>query len=168
MSLFHTFTGLSAGREPKSAWLPMIWGPGQGRPFPTNRTRCWETELCCHAAASLYYITSITVLRAPPIRNRSFVAPSDIARPQNENSEIYFTGDTHQPVKGLFIELKNELVQRSGRRQAALVGIPRGDARNPIEWEDVLAKAAGYRTALTWIRKARPQDPIPQLLDALP
>ena len=60
------------------------------------------------------------------------------------------------------------VVERSGRRQAALVSIPRGDTRNPIEWEDVLAKAAGYRTALTWIRKARPQDPIPQLLDALP
>ena len=60
------------------------------------------------------------------------------------------------------------VVERSGRRQAALVSIPRGDTRNPIEWEDVLAKAAGYRTALTWIRKARPQDPVPQLLDALP
>jgi 2-methylcitrate dehydratase PrpD len=60
------------------------------------------------------------------------------------------------------------VVQRSGKRQSAFVSTPRGDARNPIEWEDVLAKAAGYGTVLTPIRAIRPQDPVPhQLVDAL-
>jgi 2-methylcitrate dehydratase PrpD len=60
------------------------------------------------------------------------------------------------------------VVERAGKRQSAFVSIPRGDARNPIEWDDVLAKVGRYRTVLTQIRKTDPQDPIPhQLLDAL-
>jgi 2-methylcitrate dehydratase PrpD len=61
------------------------------------------------------------------------------------------------------------VVERSGKRQTAFVENPRGDARNPIAWEDVLAKTAGYLTELTPIRTIRPQDAIPrQLLDTLP
>jgi 2-methylcitrate dehydratase PrpD len=60
-------------------------------------------------------------------------------------------------------------VARSGKRQSVFVSTPRGDSRNPMVWEDVLAKAAGYSELLTRIRTANPQDAIPrQLLDALP
>ena len=61
------------------------------------------------------------------------------------------------------------VVERSGKGQSALVCTPRGDARNPIGWEDVLAKAAAFRTVLSPIRTTRSQDAFPhQLLDALP
>jgi 2-methylcitrate dehydratase PrpD len=61
------------------------------------------------------------------------------------------------------------VVKRSGKRQSALVSTPRGDARNPMEWEEILAKAAEYRAVLTPIRTTNPRDAIPQqLLDALP
>ena len=60
------------------------------------------------------------------------------------------------------------IVERSGKRQTAFVSNPRGDFRNPIDWDDVLAKSARYRTLLTRIRTANLQEPIPrQLLEAL-
>ena len=55
------------------------------------------------------------------------------------------------------------VVERSGKRESALLSTPRGDARNPIGWEDVLAKAGNYRTVLTPIRTIRTQDPVPRL-----
>ena len=61
------------------------------------------------------------------------------------------------------------VVERSGKRLSAFVSTPRGDARNPMEWQDVLAKAAGYPAVLTPIRTACRQNPIAhQILDALP
>jgi 2-methylcitrate dehydratase PrpD len=60
------------------------------------------------------------------------------------------------------------VVERSGRRESAFVSIPRGDARNPIEWDDVLAKAARYRAVLQLIHITGPQRPVPrQPVDAL-
>lgn len=55
------------------------------------------------------------------------------------------------------------VVERSGKRQSAFLSTPRGDARNPIGWDDVLAKAAGFREVLTPIRTVRPQDPVPRI-----
>src|SRR5262249_31200684 len=61
------------------------------------------------------------------------------------------------------------VVERSGRRESKLVSIPKGDAQNPLGWEDVLLKAEGYRSVLTVIRTISLQDPIPDsVLDALP
>ncbi|HLK51546.1 MAG TPA: MmgE/PrpD family protein [Bryobacteraceae bacterium] len=61
------------------------------------------------------------------------------------------------------------VVERSGRRQSALVGAPRGDARNPMQWEEVRAKAGAAGAVLAVIRATGLQDPIPRkLLDALP
>ena len=60
------------------------------------------------------------------------------------------------------------IVERSGKRTSALVRIPRGDAQNPMQWEDVLVKAARYRNVVTAIRTTSSQEPIPRrLLDAL-
>ena len=61
------------------------------------------------------------------------------------------------------------VVEWSGKRRSAFVSIPRGDARNPLGWEEVLAKAGRYRQALTSIRATGPRDPIPRrLLEVLP
>lgn len=61
------------------------------------------------------------------------------------------------------------VVERRGKRQSAFVSTPYGDARNPMKWDDVLAKSEGHRTLLTVIHATRLQDPMPrQLLDALP
>ncbi len=59
------------------------------------------------------------------------------------------------------------VVTRSGKRQSASVSIPRGDARNPMEWEDVLVKAGEHCKVLIPIRTIDSNDPIPHLfLDA--
>jgi 2-methylcitrate dehydratase PrpD len=59
------------------------------------------------------------------------------------------------------------VVVRSGQRKSTLVGIPRGDARNPLRWEDILLKSAPYRLALEAVRIADAQEPIPSpVLDA--
>jgi 2-methylcitrate dehydratase PrpD len=59
------------------------------------------------------------------------------------------------------------VVVRSGERKSTLVGIPRGDARNPLRWEDILLKSAPYRLVLEAIRTTDLQEPIPsQVLDA--
>jgi 2-methylcitrate dehydratase PrpD len=59
------------------------------------------------------------------------------------------------------------VVVRSGKRKSTLVSIPRGDARNPLQWEDILLKSAPYRLALAAIRAANSQEPIPSpVLDA--
>jgi 2-methylcitrate dehydratase PrpD len=59
------------------------------------------------------------------------------------------------------------VVVRSGKRRSALVSIPRGDARNPLRWEDVFLKSAPHRPALLAIRTANSEEPIPSLvLDA--
>jgi 2-methylcitrate dehydratase PrpD len=59
------------------------------------------------------------------------------------------------------------VVVRSGGRKSTLVGIPRGDARNPLRWEDIMLKSAPYHLALQAIRTADSQEPIPsQVLDA--
>ena len=61
------------------------------------------------------------------------------------------------------------VVERSSNRKAVFISVPHGDARNPMQWEDVVAKIAGHQTVVTAIRTIRPQDPIPrQLLNALP
>ena len=61
------------------------------------------------------------------------------------------------------------VVERSGKRHSAYVSTPRGDARNPMDWEDLLAKAAGHGAVIKPIRTTDPYDPIPhRLLDALP
>jgi len=61
------------------------------------------------------------------------------------------------------------VVDRSGKRKSKLVSIPRGDAQNPLGWEDVLLKAGRYRSALTVIRTINLEDRIPDaVLDALP
>ena len=61
------------------------------------------------------------------------------------------------------------IVTRRGKRESAVVRVPRGDARNPLQWEDVLAKAARHQTLLTAIRTASLRAPVPQtILDALP
>ncbi len=59
------------------------------------------------------------------------------------------------------------VVVRSGERKSTLVSIPRGDARNPLRWEDVLLKSAPYRRALLAVRTTNCQEPIPSaVLDA--
>ena len=46
------------------------------------------------------------------------------------------------------------IVERSGKRKSVFVSTPRGDARNPMQWEDVLSKvAAPHRARLTAIRR---------------
>ena len=52
------------------------------------------------------------------------------------------------------------VVERSGKRKSMLLSIPRGDAQNPMQWDDVLFKAARYRRALTAIRTADSQEPV--------
>ena len=53
------------------------------------------------------------------------------------------------------------VVVRSGKRLSTLLSSPRGDRRNPLEWDDVLSKSAPYRAALEAVRAAKPQEPIP-------
>ena len=45
-------------------------------------------------------------------------------------------------------------VEQSGKRRSLLVTTPRGDARNPLGWRDVLGKAGRYNDALEAIRAA--------------
>jgi len=54
------------------------------------------------------------------------------------------------------------VVERSGKRQSALVTTPRGDAQNPLRWEDVLLKAGRYGPALAAIRTTSSQESIPR------
>src|SRR5262249_26358522 len=54
------------------------------------------------------------------------------------------------------------VVERSGKRKSMLVRTPLGDARNPMQWDDVLLKAAGHRALLTAVREAQSEEPVPQ------
>ena len=56
------------------------------------------------------------------------------------------------------------VVVRSGKRQSMLLSTPRGDARNPLRWEDVLSKSAPHRLALEAVRTANSQEPVPALV----
>ncbi|PYS08403.1 MAG: hypothetical protein DMG17_29025 [Acidobacteria bacterium] len=61
------------------------------------------------------------------------------------------------------------VVERSGKRKSIVVSTPLGDAGNPMQWDDVLLKAARHRALLTAVREAKSQEPIPhQILDRLP
>jgi 2-methylcitrate dehydratase PrpD len=61
------------------------------------------------------------------------------------------------------------VVEQSGKRKSALVTIPRGDAQNPLHWEDVLLKAGADTSVLMAIRTADPEEAIPAaVLQALP
>src|SRR5437870_27500 len=60
------------------------------------------------------------------------------------------------------------VVERSGKRKSIVVSTPLGDARNPMQWDDVLLKAARHRALLTAVREAKSQEPIPhQILEVL-
>jgi 2-methylcitrate dehydratase PrpD len=60
-------------------------------------------------------------------------------------------------------------VARSGKRRSKLLRTPRGDAGDPLGWEDVFSKAAPYRTVLAAVKKADSAKPFPRaLLGALP
>jgi 2-methylcitrate dehydratase PrpD len=59
------------------------------------------------------------------------------------------------------------VVQWETERKSMVVSIPRGDARNPIYWEDVLKKSSPHQSALVAIRTADLNEPIPlPILDA--
>jgi len=61
------------------------------------------------------------------------------------------------------------VVERWGKHRSALVSHPRGDAPNPMQWDDVLNKAGRYQGVLTQIGAIEPNDPFPSsILDALP
>ena len=61
------------------------------------------------------------------------------------------------------------VVERPGKRKSIVVSTPLGDARTPMQWDDVLLKAARHRALLTAVREAESQEPIPhQILDRLP
>jgi len=84
-------------------------------------------------------------------------------------AKVRIRGDARLEAQYPETWLARVVVERSGKRQSVVVSIPRGDARNPMEWKDVLAKAADYHAVLTAIRTAGLQDPIPhEILDALP
>src|SRR5881628_497129 len=60
------------------------------------------------------------------------------------------------------------VVERSGKRKSIVVSTPLGDARNPMQWDDVLLKASRHRALLTAFREAKSQEPIPhQILEVL-
>src|SRR5436309_12653627 len=60
------------------------------------------------------------------------------------------------------------VVERSGKRKSIVVDTPLGDARNPMQWDDVLLKATSHRALLTAFREAKSQEPIPhEILDVL-
>jgi 2-methylcitrate dehydratase PrpD len=58
------------------------------------------------------------------------------------------------------------VVQQSGKRKTLFLATPRGDFRNPMDWEDVLRKATPYGMTLSRIRTTDMQEPLP--LDILP
>jgi 2-methylcitrate dehydratase PrpD len=59
-------------------------------------------------------------------------------------------------------------VAKLGTDKSKLLNIPRGDARNPLGWEDVFSKAARHRSLLGAIKTADPNRPVPrELLAAL-
>lgn len=53
------------------------------------------------------------------------------------------------------------VVLRSGKRKSMVVSIPRGDARNPLRWEDILLKSAPSRHVLEAVRTADSREPVP-------
>jgi 2-methylcitrate dehydratase PrpD len=53
------------------------------------------------------------------------------------------------------------VVEQSGKRKSALVKIPRGDAQNPLQWEDVVLKVGADTSILTAIRTADPEGAVP-------
>jgi len=60
------------------------------------------------------------------------------------------------------------VVERSGKRKSIVVRTPRGDARNPMQWDDVFLKAARHRALLTADREAKLREPIPhEILEVL-
>src|SRR5262249_2784810 len=60
------------------------------------------------------------------------------------------------------------VVEQSGKRKSTLVSVPRGDARNPMQWGDVSSKADRYRPVFVAIRTANSREPVPrQVLEAL-
>src|SRR5262249_37424903 len=56
------------------------------------------------------------------------------------------------------------VVEQNGKRKSKLVSIPRGDVRNPLQWEDVLVKSGCFRSVVGILRAANLRDPIPQTL----
>jgi 2-methylcitrate dehydratase PrpD len=50
-------------------------------------------------------------------------------------------------------------VVHSGKHESMSLTFPRGDARNPMDWEDVFLKTAPYRGLLTTIRTTSWQEP---------
>jgi 2-methylcitrate dehydratase PrpD len=53
------------------------------------------------------------------------------------------------------------VVGRLGKRESLVVRFPRGDAKNPMHWEEVLLKSAHHRPTLESIRTTNLNEPIP-------
>jgi hypothetical protein len=52
----------------------------------------------------------------------------------------------------------------SGKRKSLLMRFLLGDARNPMHWDDVLAKSPSDRTVLACLRTTKSIEPIPALI----
>jgi 2-methylcitrate dehydratase PrpD len=52
-------------------------------------------------------------------------------------------------------------VAQSGKHESMLLTSPLGDAKNPMDWEDVFLKTAPYCALLTTIRTIGSQEPAP-------
>jgi len=128
-------------------------------PLPSNRMQSITSVQYQIALALLYPNRLLEIDRTPPFQTetlRSLAAKVRVRRDAR--------------LEGQYPEMwpARVVVERSGKRKSIVVSTPLGDARNPMQWDDVLLKAARHRALLTAVREAKSQEPIPhQILEVL-
>jgi 2-methylcitrate dehydratase PrpD len=128
--------------------------------WPSNRMESIASVQYQIALALLAPEVLLDLDRTPPFETKALRALAAKVRVRaNARLEAYYpeTWPAHVAVK------------RSAKRKSKLVSIPRGDARNPLRWEDVLLKAPRHGPILSRVRTTNLDEPFPySILGGLP
>ena len=90
--------------------------------------------------------------------------PSDAKALQSLASKVRVRTDTR--LEAFYPETwpARVVVKGWGKRKSLLIRFPIGDSRNPMQWDDVLAKSPSEGTVISCIRATKSIEPIPSLV----
>lgn len=129
---------------------------------------CWPSNRM-QSIASAQYLLALSLLSPDRLREFDRTPPFETKALRELAAKIHVRVgaklESHYPATWP----ARVVVEQSGKRKSALVRIPRGDAQNPLYWEDILLKAGADTSVQMAIRTADPEDAIPPaVLQALP
>src|SRR5262249_37091457 len=141
-----------AGRDTKSISSITVSVPAAQRrvidqpSWPSNRMQ---------SIAGVQYMAALAFLSPDRLMDFDRTPPYETKALQSLAAKIRVRTDTRLDASYPKTWPARVVVERSGKRKSLLMSFPFGDARNPMDWDDVLAKSPSDPTVLKCIRSTK-------------